>query len=107
MNCIAYHESSAYNHKTHTFSQGETLVNFFLEDVLNFPSGEDSEPIEFPYDDYRSLQILNLTLVVSTIFLLFKVVFPQLAIAPRVFKNSRIIPLQIGYYRFLSLLKPF
>lgn len=106
VNCIAYHESSAFNQQSHTFFQGDTLVNFFLEDVLDLPTGEEAESTDYQYDDYRLGPTLNIIIMATVLLLFFKRIFPTITIAPKIFKDNKIIPLQIGYYRFLSLLKP-
>ncbi len=107
VNCIAYHESAIYNAQTQSLENGETVIEFILEDILDLPAGDEPEGSEFQYDDYRSATSIYSIITVAIIFLFFRKIYPEKSIGSQYVRANKISPIQIGYYRYLFRLKPF
>ncbi|WP_033565808.1 hypothetical protein [Sphingobacterium sp. SYP-B4668] len=108
VNAIAYHETIIFDKFDNNLNSGITLVNVLLDDVFDIPLKAEQEVSDFQYDEYRVANQVNAILPI--LLLVFYL--------PRILKSDKLrtlvpkrlnkaIPLQLGYYQYLSRLKPF
>lgn len=108
LNTITYHEGSSISNGSRFDLDGDSLVEFILEDVLDLPIHMEEEDPEMMFEEYR---ISAFQATVPPLFFrnmnfatpVAKMADPQ--IITSVF-NSKIFEIP-GYYAYLSLLKPF
>jgi len=109
INIIAYEggEGNAV-HSDDSLLNGESLLEFVLDDVLDLPVDEDAKDVEIRYDEYRALSYQYFVLPVFVLFLgtLFSLRQVEERIKHPLYdgKKRQIVP---GYYTFLYRLKPF
>ncbi|MFD1771850.1 hypothetical protein [Sphingobacterium suaedae] len=109
VNIIAYEGGgNTVVHQEDSLLNGESLLEFVLDDVLDLPVDEDAKDVEIRYDEYRSISyqyfVLPLFVLVLGTFLTFQKYDEKVKHPVYDGKKRQIIP---GYYRFLYRLKPF
>ncbi len=87
---------------------GESLLEFVLDDVLDLPVNKETDDVEIRYEEYRAIPypdyILPLFVLVLGAFFLFRPLTKDQKHPVYDAKKRQIIP---GYYSFLYRLKPF
>lgn len=100
-NCYAENRTSILN--------GESILEFVLDDVLDLPISESAEDVEILYEEYRTTQ-QQAHLSPAILVLLISFGFSIDPLVERIKhpiytgKKRQIIP---GYYAFLYRFKPF
>ncbi|SFS61329.1 hypothetical protein [Sphingobacterium wenxiniae] len=109
INILAY-EAGANTSMAHDDSilNGESILEFVLDDVLDIPIDKEAEDVEILYEEYRSIQhqYYLMPLFVLVLGLLFAI-RPLLKVRKHPVydgKKRQIIP---DYYSHLYRLKPF
>ncbi|NGM65881.1 hypothetical protein [Sphingobacterium sp. SGR-19] len=109
LNILAYQpETVSVIRHDDSLLNGESLLEFVLDDLLNLPLDHEADDVEILYDKYRVFEFQGpvLSFFVFVLAILFS--FKQLAsyIKHPVYdgKKRRIIP---GYYTHLYRLQPF
>lgn len=109
LNILAYQpETMSVIRHDDSLLNGESLLEFVLDDLLNLPLDHEADDVEILYDKYRVFEFQGpvLSFFVFVLAILFS--FKQLAsyIKHPVYdgKKRRIIP---GYYTHLYRLQPF
>lgn len=109
LNILAYQpEVGIAAHQQDSILNGESLLEFVLDDVLNLPIDQEAEDVDILYDKYRTFESQGaaLSLFVFVLALLFS--FKQFVsyIKHPVYdgKKRQIIP---GYYTHLYRLQTF
>jgi len=87
---------------------GESLLEFVLDDVLDLPVDKETDDVEIRYEEYRFIPYPDYILPLFVLFLGAMFLFRPLTKVQKhpVYdaKKRQIIP---GYYSFLYRLKPF
>ena len=109
VNILAY-EAGANTTIVHddAILNGESILEFVLDDVLDIPIDKEAKDVEILYDEYRSIPYQHYLLPLFALVLGFFFCFKQLLEIRKhpVYdgKKRQIIP---GYYAHLYRLKPF
>ncbi|TDS14511.1 hypothetical protein [Sphingobacterium paludis] len=87
---------------------GESLLEFVLDDVLDLPVNKETDDVEIRYEEYRAIPYSDyilpiFVLILGTLFL-FRPPTQDQKHPVYDAKKRQIIP---GYYAFLYRLKPF
>lgn len=107
-NILVYQPEIDVVRQDDSFLNGESLLEFVLDDVLDLPIDEDTADVEIRYDEYRAYgyQGASLPLFILVFAVLFS--FKQFASYSKhpvyAGKKRQIIP---EYYRYLYRLQPF
>ncbi|WP_437919174.1 hypothetical protein [Sphingobacterium sp. LRF_L2] len=109
VNILAYEGGADYYLADNSYLlNGESILEFVLDDVLDIPIDEEAESIELRYDEYRAMpyQYYLMPLFVLAVAFLFHLTVVEQRKKHPVYdaKKRQIIP---GYYTFLYRLKPF
>lgn len=108
LNTITYHEGSSFSNSERFDLDGDSLVEFILEDVLDLPLHQEDDDLEMPYDEYR-ISVIHATLPPLFIrYNNFSIPITPLE-DPQIITSlfgSKIL-LTPGYYTYLFRLKPF
>ncbi|MFD2596708.1 hypothetical protein [Sphingobacterium griseoflavum] len=109
MNILGY-EASVNNPEIDDdyLMNGESLLEFVLDDVLDLPIDKEADDVKIRYEEYRVIPypdyILPLFVLILGALSLFRPVSEQPKHPIYDGKKRQIIP---GYYSFLHRLKPF
>lgn len=105
LNIIVYEADSTTANKS-TVLVGDSLVEYFVDDLLDFPKSTTDDP-EIPHEDYRHFKAGSHVLAVAVIlicFLFSRQLLPSSIEHPFYKAKSFCLP---GYYSFLFRFKPF
>ncbi|WP_432710701.1 hypothetical protein [Pedobacter sp.] len=105
LNIIVYEADSTTVHKS-TVLGGDSLVEYFVDDLLEIPKGITEDP-EIPHEDYRLFKAGNhvhAATVILICFLFSRQLLPSSIDHPFYKAKSFCLP---GYYSFLFRFKPF
>ncbi|QBQ42396.1 hypothetical protein [Sphingobacterium psychroaquaticum] len=107
VNILAY-EVGVNAHTHEGILNGESILEFVLDDVLDIPISKTSEDVTIPYDEYRSMShqsyLIPLFVFLITISFAIASVMEQPKHPKYDGKKRQIFP---GYYAFLYRYKPF
>jgi len=107
VNTIAYDESCTYNVQNSTLTSGITLVETILEDIFDLEEQQETVIPDYCfYDDYRSVSINPFILPQLFSFMIYVLHNNSIEPIHHFEEKNNSIPLQLGYYRYISLLKP-
>lgn len=108
VNAIPYHETIIIDEANNSLNTGITMVNIVLDEALDIPIKADQEISDVPYDDYRLGSPTDT--VFPVLLLLFFIPFYNRVVEicrPSYKRLNKLIPLQLGYYKYLVRLKLF
>lgn len=110
VNILAYEAGgNCYAADGNSILNGESILEFVLDDVLEIPIDKSTQDVEIPYDEYRSHSNQNLYILPVFIFvfgLIFGIKYlPNDRKHP--FYDSEKNPIHLGYNSFLHRFKPF
>lgn len=87
---------------------GESLLEFVLDDVLDLPVNKETADVEIRYEEYRTIPyqdyIMPLFVLVLGVFFTFRTLLQDPKHPVYDAKKRQIIP---GYFTYLYRLKPF
>lgn len=108
LNILVYEANHQSIHTNQAFFNGDTLIEFVLDDLLNIPLKEHAQDIDVPFDEYRifSSGAYILPILFFLTAFLFSVRFYTYirTYHPYYGNKSNCLP---GYYSFLFRYKPF
>ena len=105
LNIIVYEADSTAVNKS-TVLGGDSLVEYFVDDLLDIPKSNTDDP-EIPHEDYRLYKAGNHVLAATVILICFifsRQILPRIIEHPFYKAKSFCLP---GYYSFLFRFKPF
>jgi len=108
LNILAYEASNHSMNNNHTFFNGDSFIEFVLDDLLDIPFNEHAPDVEVPFDEYRifnsGVHIMPVLLFLAAFFF-GKRFFTYIRTYHPFYNNkSNCLP---GYYLFLFRFKPF
>lgn len=110
INILAYEAGgNTYAVEQDSILNGESILEFVLDDVLDLPIDKSAEDVEILYDEYRShsYQYHHLTpifIIVFGLLLVFKLVSND---RKHPFYDDDRKQISLGYHTFLHRFKPF